>query len=177
MRASLAHAAASLSAWPVAEYIRHHRDLLHPHASGLAPHSRFALAPYFPPADLDRVRIVERDPLPLAGLHWTATLANLAFNAPTLNLIEAITLDHVIAARSPMATDLLFHELVHVVQFRLLGTHTFAKLYARGFLRTGGYNAIPLEQCAYQLEARFAGGSPAFDVEREVANWIDQRRF
>jgi hypothetical protein len=166
MRASLAHAAASLFAWPVAQYIRHHRDTLAAMSHSLSADSKALLSPYFPSIDLDCVRIVEEDPLPVLGLRWTNTGA-----------IQAMAFDHVIVARSPMGPALLFHELVHVIQYRLLGVHTFSRLYARGFLATESYHQIPLEQCAFELEDRFACEPTPFDVEVEVARWIHNRRF
>jgi hypothetical protein len=50
---------------------------------------------------------------------------------------------------------LLFHELVHVEQYRKLGIPRFSELYVRGFLNGGSYEAIPLEVNAYSLEDRF----------------------
>jgi hypothetical protein len=38
---------------------------------------------------------------------------------------------------------LLFHELVHVEQYRQLGIPRFAELYVRGFLSGGGYGYKP----------------------------------
>jgi hypothetical protein len=58
--------------------------------------------------------------------------------------VDAITLDHVIAAREPMGRPLLFHEMAYVVQYRLLGVKAFARLYVRGFFAAGGNHGIPL---------------------------------
>jgi hypothetical protein len=76
-----------------------------------------------------------------------------------------------------MTASLLFHELVHVVQYRLLGVSAFANLYVRGFLRGGSDHDIPLECCAFELEHRFVTGNTAFSVEAEVGAWIDGQRF
>jgi hypothetical protein len=73
--------------------------------------------------------------------------------------------------------SLLFHELVHVVQFRLLGVQRFARLYTRGFLSTGSYLGIPLERCARDLESRFAIDPAPFDVAAEVTTWIEADRY
>lgn len=44
-------------------------------------------------------------------------------------------------------------------------------------LTRGRYEDIPLEQCAYRLEARFETASQPFSVEAEVAQWIEQGLF
>ena len=64
---------------------------------------------------------------------------------------------------------LLFHELVHVEQYRHLGIPRFAELYVRGFLGGGGYNGIPMEINAYELGGRFEGNPHTrFSVADEV---------
>lgn len=42
----------------------------------------------------------------------------------------------------PFLNGLLFHELVHVEQYRQLGIPRFAELYVCGFLNGGTYEAI-----------------------------------
>ena len=80
----------------------------------------------------------------------------------------------VIAAHAPEHgrawSRLLFHELVHVVQFNLLGIDEFVTRYVAGWTRNGfRYRDIPLERDARELEARFAlDPSHPFSVEVEV---------
>ncbi len=96
---------------------------------------------------------------------------------PEPSLVEAITFDYVIAAREPMGLPLLFHEMIHVLQYRILGVKRFACLYVRGFFKGGGYHAIPLEACACALEQRYLTAKEPFDVEAEVSKWIDHDLF
>jgi hypothetical protein len=72
----------------------------------------------------------------------------------------------------------LFHELVHVEQYRQLGIPRFAELYVRGFLSGGGYEGVPLEINAYDLGGRFERSPLArFSVADEVGAWIRGGRF
>ena len=66
---------------------------------------------------------------------------------------------------------LLFHELVHVIQYRLLGVETFIDLYVRGWAENGmDYYAIPLERDAYELQNRYeTDPTRPFSVASEVA--------
>ena len=64
---------------------------------------------------------------------------------------------------------LLFHEMVHVVQYERLGLVLFLWRYARGWAAHGfHYRAIPLEAHAYEFQRRFEAerGQP-FSVRAE----------
>lgn len=65
---------------------------------------------------------------------------------------------------------MLFHELVHTVQYRLLGVPAFARRYVKGFLATKRYRDIPLERCALHLQFQFETKAEPFQVEAEVAH-------
>ena len=169
--------AASVLAYPVALYIRSQRDRLALRSVPLTDHTKKEVSEYFRSVDLDRVRAVERDPLPVPAPPFRQLARRLGLDFPELSMVAAITLDDVIASRGPLAARLLFHELVHVVQFRLLGIHTFSKLYTRGLLSTRSYHRIPLERCAFELEERFATANAPFDVESTVAMWIENDLF
>jgi len=126
------------------------------------------MAGYFAEGDLERVRLVEQDPLPIAGRPFQGALRACGFDFPDPRLVTAITFDDMIAARQSLSDGVLFHELVHVVQFRLLGLREFSRQYVEGFLESGSYEGIPLEICAYALEARFELSARPFAVEDEV---------
>jgi hypothetical protein len=64
-----------------------------------------------------------------------------------------------------------FHELVHVIQWRILGPERFLAVYADG-LGTHGYRNSPLEVMAYSLQERFDQGSAPFDVEALVKSQL-----
>jgi len=170
-------AAASVLAWPVAWYIRYQRDRLRDQGTALSADTKAQLRPYFASTDLDRVRILETDRLPIPALPFRRTARRMGLDFLDRRQIAAITFDHVIAAQQPLRPSLLFHELVHVVQFRLLGVGAFARLYTQGFLSTGSYAQIPLERCARDLESRFETDPVPFDVASEVAAWIEADRY
>ena len=65
-----------------------------------------------------------------------------------------------------------FHELIHVMQWRILGPERFLYLYANGLERFG-YRASPLEVMAYDAEAAFVGSTIGFDAERLVTEMLD----
>jgi hypothetical protein len=61
-----------------------------------------------------------------------------------------------------------FHELIHVIQWRILGPERFVHSYADG-LEHFGYRQSPLEVMAYDAEAAFATSTEGFDAEKMVA--------
>jgi hypothetical protein len=63
--------------------------------------------------------------------------------------------------------SLHFHELVHAIQWRVLGPEDFLLMYAAG-LADRGYEDSPLETMAYEHQARFEAGGPPYSVEAEV---------
>ena len=60
-----------------------------------------------------------------------------------------------------------FHELIHVIQWRILGPEQFLSLYSDGLERIG-YRDSPLEKMAYDAEAAFTANE-IFNAEEMVA--------
>jgi hypothetical protein len=63
--------------------------------------------------------------------------------------------------------SLRFHELVHVLQWQMLGPKAFIAAYADG-LERNGYRRSPLEVMAYTLESVFKNSANPFDVAAAV---------
>ena len=163
----------------VAEYIRAQREKYYSRAVALTFSELWTR--FFSALDLERVRAVQAGgPAALGRVRnppFYAELENLGFTGlPNFSTMPAITFDDVVVFHDPLTPQLIFHELVHVVQYRLLGVDEFARLYVRGYLH-GGYEGTPLEICAYELDGRFLMGSVGFNVEAEVRAWIENGKF
>ena len=159
----------------IVEYIHTQRVRYLPNAAPLSFSEVWSR--FFPVADLERIRILQPGLERVQNPPFYAELEKLGFTGlPDFTTMAAITYDEVVVFHEPLTPQLIFHELVHVVQYRLLGIEQFARLYIRGYLQ-GGYDGTPLEVCAYQLDGRFLMGSIGFDVEAEVRGWIDSGRF
>jgi hypothetical protein len=70
-----------------------------------------------------------------------------------------------------MDESLHFHELVHIVQWQLLGPEQFILSYALA-LAEFGYSRNPFEEIAYELQDRFARHEPPFPVEAAVKHHL-----
>lgn len=99
-------------------------------------------------------------------------------NLPDQSDMAAVTFDTIVASHVPFYPGLLFHELVHIEQYRQLGLARFSEPYVNGFLNAGGYRQIPLEDHAYQLQERFeANPARVFSVEESVRQRIRNNTF
>ena len=159
-----------LISWLTARYIAYHRRRLLPQSIAIPDPMIASMRAFFPASVLAETRVVQArmpDPIlyPLVRLFGIKGMLEMS-------AIGAITLMDVVAYTEQLDRGTLFHELVHVVQYRVLGLKQFARLYVRGFLEGGGYENIPLERQAYQLGARFdREPNKSFSVEAEVIRW------
>ena len=156
-------------------WVRAQRDRHRPGGRTLLATERTALRPFFDERILDGTRIVSVPVIPNPDFY--ARLAALGVSPPLdFTVMEGITfIDTILVSereypRSDPLEPLLFHELVHVVQYALLGIDAFVDRYVRGWAENGqDYFAIPLERDAYELQERFVGcPGVAFAIETEV---------
>jgi hypothetical protein len=163
----------------VAEYIATQRNRFLSCSVKLSNAQKAAIAGFFRADLLEATQIVVLDKERIGNPDFYPMLIGMGLsNLPDFALMDAVTFKDVVASHVPFSNGVLFHELVHVEQYRQLGVSHFAELYVRGFLNGGGYHGIPLEISAYDLGARFeAHPDHAFSVESEVGSWIHQGRF
>jgi hypothetical protein len=165
----------------VAGYIESQRQTYQGNAAPLDQNQKVVMAPFFPQSVLDSALIVVLDDERVSNPLFYDELVGIGFppgSLPDFAYMGAITFVDTIASHGPITNQTLFHELVHVVQYEKLGLMEFAAKYVKGFLTGGSYEGIPLEQNAYELDARFAKApGNAFSVEDEVQEWIDWDSF
>lgn len=163
-------------------WIREQQQQHRPSAAVLPPQVRTHFGAFFPDTDLNAARFADA-----AGIEnppFYAQLAAMGIPAPLdFAQMEAITfIDTILISRGavnePAAMgQLLFHELIHVVQYRLLGPDEFVERYVLGWAEGGqDYYRIPLEQDAYALQERYDGSRDRpFAVEPEVRRLLQLR--
>lgn len=171
-------------AWVIMQveaYIEHQRQTCWPDATPLSLSQKNVMRPFFPEPTLDSTRLAVLAGQQVNNPPFYGELIKMGFEAaslPNFSLMAAITFVDTVVSHEPFTDRLLFHELVHVVQYEKLGAAEFAAKYVRGFLSGGSYEGIPLEMNAYELDARFAAApTKAFSVASEVAAWVDAGRF
>jgi hypothetical protein len=163
----------------VAQYISAQREKYVLRAGALSAAQKGAVAGFFSPQLLDSTRLIVLLGERVANPDFYPMLRNLGFsNLPDQSRMAAITFSDVVVSHGPVAHGLLFHELVHVEQYRQLGIPRFSDLYVSGFLNGGSYEAIPLEVNAYTLGRQFESAPHlVFSVEDAVRAWAADGRL
>jgi hypothetical protein len=151
-----------LQAWIQKTLAAYEKDAL-PTAS-----MRFARLPlYFDHTSLEAARFIPIDRVPMPPLAAMGLDRFAAFEQGDFNGVTY--LDRYFIKRPVVTKEALhFHELIHVVQWRLLGPEGFLTAYANG-LDEFGYENSPLEKMAYDAEDSFRRSSVIFDANKFVA--------
>jgi hypothetical protein len=166
-----------LLAWAIDEtrtWIQQQRDLHRPAGGELPAVAKDAVRPFFPPAVLDsaRVAIVPAIPTPPfleQARDLGVPVEGIKFSGlEGLMLVDTILISQAVPPADPLR--LMFHELVHAVQYAMLGLDEFSRQYVRGTVEGEfDYYRIPLEVIAYDLDRRFSDNpGAAFSVLDEV---------
>lgn len=72
----------------------------------------------------------------------------------------------------------VFHTLVHVTQFTVVGLERVMNGYFQALNESGLWMVVPYEEQAYRMDARYTK-DPAdeFSVEAEVREWMRNGKF
>ncbi|HEX8234466.1 MAG TPA: hypothetical protein VF600_00770 [Abditibacteriaceae bacterium] len=163
-------------------WVRHQR---HKHRRNAAPLSdeEFAhLSRFFEEDTLRSARIahvpVLENPKLVGVLRLLGVGDTLDFGAASGVTYDDLILISQSRADTLAPMSLLFHEMVHVAQYRVLGVRGFIEHYMHGWANHGcAYLTIPLERDAYVLQARYdSNPQGAFSVEDEVRRRLHQGR-
>ena len=121
---------------------------------------------YFTQETLTTTKVVLVDPLPMPPL---SSMGLARFADFVRGNFDGITYVDTIFLKPTQSNNenVHFHELVHVVQWRLLGPDRFLLSYANG-LECYGYRQSPLEVIAYDAETAFANSTAVFNVEEMI---------
>jgi hypothetical protein len=122
---------------------------------------------YFTEKTLASTKIVLVDPMPMPPL---SSMGLVRFADFERGNFDGITYIDTIFLKPTQSNNenMYFHELVHVIQWRLLGPDRFLFSYANG-LGCFDYRRSPLEAMAYDAETVFASSTAMFNVEKMVA--------
>jgi hypothetical protein len=154
----------------VEDYINSSRKKYAPQSAPLTDTQRSSMQPFFSSAVLDSARlcVLLGTRVPNPSMYPMAKMMGIR-NLPDFADMAAITFVDVIVSHQEFTDALLFHEVVHVVQYAQLGVKEFAARFVSGFVQGGSFEEIPLEKFARTLETRFSESrSEPFSVDDEV---------
>ena len=122
---------------------------------------------YFTADTLASAKVVLADQLPLPPLSSWGLTCFADFERGTFDGVTYM--NFIFIKRNEQRNEAIhFHELIHVVQWRILGPEQFIRLYAEGLERFG-YRDSPLEVMAYDAEVEFTAND-VFNAEKMVAH-------
>ncbi len=163
------------------KWIKEQRQAYRPRGRRLSDRTIARFTPFFETALLQEVRLVVvpalENPRFLEAYRTTfeeKAIPLLDFTSFSgITYVDTILLVDEFPGADPDAT--LFHELVHAVQYELLGPEKFVELYIMGWINQGfNYAAIPLEMDTYELQNRFeAAPGDTFSVKDEISNRLE----
>ena len=157
------------------------REQYRPLAASLDEPHKTTMQFFFPAELLQRVRVADLSAtdahLPYPPFYSRVRAGGLRIVPDAAHLSSIPFIDLVVFGQKPTART-LFHALVHVTQFTILGVKQFMELYVRGLSKKGRYVLISLEVHAYELDARFTKEpSDVFSVAEEVQQWAWSGRY
>jgi hypothetical protein len=121
---------------------------------------------YFSPVEIEATKFVVVDRIPVPPL---SSMGLSRFEGFEHGDYHGITyLDTYFLTRAAGSNESLhFHEMIHIVQWRILGAEFFLAMYAAG-LEKFGYRDSPLEKMAYDAQELFDRSTQVFDAEKFV---------
>jgi hypothetical protein len=162
------------------KWILEQRGLHRPTANPLPSDQRSRLEAFFDKNVLDSARFAPVDQIPNPGFYQNLPAMGLQIPMD-LGQMQGITfIDTVLLSKrfqSSWVPSLYFHELVHVVQYSVLGSWEFMQRYIRGWAENGyQYGSIPLEKDAYELQSQYETNPlQPFSVQQVVAQRLADR--
>jgi hypothetical protein len=161
-------------------WVREQRDLHRPLGQPLPDATKVLMAPFFPSGTIDGVRwrVVPAIDNPLFLADAAALGIGLDFSHMNGIAFDDTFLVTQAALQGEDPDALAFHEMVHVVQYGVVGVDEFISQYVTGYLASGEYYTIPLELVAYALQMKWMlYPDDVFSVEDLVQRTIGLRKL
>ncbi len=163
-------------------WVQDQRNRHRPTARTLTESEKAAFRPFFEPSILDIARVKRVPGIQNPGFYTELGAMGVAspldFTAMQgITFVDTILVSEREHSPHEPLESLLFHELVHVVQYAILGLPAFIDRYVRDWAKAGQrYGRIPLERDAYALQERLeAQPQRVFSVETEVKGLLGLR--
>ena len=135
----------------------------------------------FPAEILDRLSIVEvwrtGETIPYPPFYERVREGGARVVPDAAHMTAIPFIDVAVFNREPTLRT-LFHALVHVTQFRMVGLERVMKGYFHTLNESGLWMVVTFEEQAYQLDARYTKDPfDTFSVEAEVREWLRSGKF
>ena len=163
----------------VIENARKREETYLPRGVLLSPEQKHYVRGFFPDRLLDAVKVLELEDerVPNPPYQERARKRGYRLMLDFAHMAE-ITHPRLIIFQEQMTPRQLFHALVHVLQYEVLGRERYLELYVRAFVQTGSYTSVPMEMQAFNMDERFTEDpDKVFSVEAEVRAWATAGKY
>jgi hypothetical protein len=126
----------------VVAYIERQRQTYIRRAVPLSRSQNATMLPFFSKSSLNSAQVAVLGRERVGNPPFYGELLRMGFEAgslPNFATMTAITFVDTVVSHAPFTNRVLFHELIHVVQYEKLGLMGFAAKYVTGFLSGGSY--------------------------------------
>lgn len=161
--------------------MKQQREKYYPISDPLSEPVKSKLRPFFAVPVLDGLRIKdisrtgETIPYPPFYERVRAGGARVVPDAAHMTAIPFV--DAAVFNRQPTLRT-VFHTLVHVTQFSILGLQRVIEGYFQTLNESGLWMVVPYEEQAYKLDARYTKDPfDIFSVEAEIREWLQNGKF
>jgi hypothetical protein len=162
-------------------WVQQQRDKYHPLSEPLSESIKDKLRPFFSTEILDRLRLKHVAPtgeaIPYPPFYERVRAGGSRVVPDAAHMTAMPFLDVALFNREPTLRT-VFHTLVHVTQFSVVGLERVMKGYFQVLNESGLWMVVPYEEQAYQLDARYTKDpADVFSVEAEVREWLRNGKF
>ena len=157
-------------------WIANQREINYPISLPLSQQEKEQLQPHFSLDTLDSVRVRTVSQINNPDFYSVFEQAGQQIPLDFRQMAGITFIDTILLVESKIPASgwvsLLFHECVHVCQYKMLGVEKFVEQYVKGWAQNGfEYLNIPLEHDAYALQSQFdLSPSTPINVEELTEN-------
>jgi hypothetical protein len=161
-------------------WLHQQREKYRPCSLPLTATLREELQPFFMAETLDSLRIVDasltRETIPYPPFYERVRAGGSRGGSDAAHMTAIPFIDVAVFSRKPTLRT-LFHTLVHVTQFSILGVERVMEGYLGVLNEAGLWMVVPFEEQAYQLDGRYTknpaevfsgGGSARMGTQRQI---------
>jgi hypothetical protein len=162
-------------------WIHQQRDFFLPSSVPLDEDQKASLGPFFSADILKRARIADAsktgETIPFPPFYERVRAGGARVVPDAAHMTGMAFGDVMVFNRQPSLRT-IFHNLVHMMQFAILGEERVMRGYFETLNEAGLWMVVPFEEQAYQMDARYTRDpGNVFSVEQEIQEWARQGRY
>jgi hypothetical protein len=162
-------------------WMKEQRENFLPSSIPLNSAEKIHLQPFFTAQTLDQLRIAKLsrpgESIPYPPYYEKVRAGGARVLPDPAHTTAAPFIDVAVFNTEPTLRT-IFHSLVHVAQFAIVGVERVVEGYFRTLNESGLWIVAPYEEQAYQMDARYTRDpSDVFSVEMEIQEWLRTGRY